>query len=57
MIKNAVNFTKESHNIDIDINDLPLDDKETYKLLMKGETDGVFQLESSGMKDLLVNFY
>ncbi len=56
VIKNAVNFTKESHNIDIDINDLPLDDKETYKLLMKGETDGVFQLESSGMKDLLVNF-
>ena len=40
----------------IDINDLPLDDPDTYKLLMKGETDGVFQLESSGMKDLLVNF-
>ena len=56
VIKNAVNFIKESHNIDIDINDLPLDDEETYKLLMKGETDGVFQLESSGMKDLLVNF-
>jgi len=56
VIKNAVNFIKESHNIDIDINDLPLDDAETYKLLIKGETDGVFQLESSGMKDLLVNF-
>jgi DNA polymerase-3 subunit alpha len=56
VIRNAVNFIKESHNIDIDINDLPLDDQETYKLLMKGETDGVFQLESSGMKDLLVNF-
>ncbi|OPY82413.1 MAG: DNA polymerase III subunit alpha [Smithella sp. PtaU1.Bin162] len=56
VIRNAVNFVKESHNIDIDINDLPLDDAETYKLLMKGETDGVFQLESSGMKDLLVNF-
>ena len=34
---------------------LPLDDQKTYELLMKGETDGVFQLESSGMKDLLVN--
>ena len=56
VIRNALNFIKESHNIDIDINDLPLDDQETYKLLMKGETDGVFQLESSGMKDLLVNF-
>ena len=56
VIKNALNFIKESHNIDIDINNLPLDDPETYQLLMKGETDGVFQLESSGMKDLLVNF-
>ena len=56
VIKNALNFIKESHNISIDINDLPLDDQNTYKLLMNGETDGVFQLESSGMKDLLVNF-
>jgi DNA polymerase-3 subunit alpha len=56
VIKNALNFIKESHHIDLDINDLPLDDPQTYQLLMKGETDGVFQLESSGMKDLLVNF-
>lgn len=56
VIRNAINFIKESHNIDININDLPLDDRKTYELLMKGETDGVFQLESSGMKDLLVNF-
>ncbi|PKN10414.1 MAG: DNA polymerase III subunit alpha, partial [Deltaproteobacteria bacterium HGW-Deltaproteobacteria-5] len=52
----AVGLTKESHHIDLDINDLPLDDPQTYQLLMKGETDGVFQLESSGMKDLLINF-
>ncbi len=56
VIRNAINFINESHNIDLNINDLPLDDRETYELLMKGETDGVFQLESSGMKDLLVNF-
>jgi DNA polymerase-3 subunit alpha len=56
VIRNAVNFIRESHDIDININDLPLDDRQTYELLMKGETDGVFQLESSGMKDLLVNF-
>ena len=54
VIKNALNFIKESKGIEIDISNLPLDDKETYKLLMKGETDGVFQLESSGMKDLVV---
>ncbi|UCF29883.1 MAG: DNA polymerase III subunit alpha [bacterium] len=33
---------------------LPLDDRTTYELLSRGDTDGVFQLESSGMKDLLV---
>ncbi len=56
VIRNAINFIKESNNVDININDLPLDDRQTYELLIKGETDGVFQLESSGMKDLLVNF-
>lgn len=56
VIKNALEFIRESKGIDVDINNLPLDDPETYKLLMRGETDGVFQLESSGMKDLLVNF-
>jgi len=55
VIRNAINFIKESKGIDIDINDLPLDDVETYQLLMKGDTDGVFQLESSGMKDIMVN--
>jgi len=55
VIKNALGFIKESNGIEIDIDNLPLDDKETYKLLIKGETDGVFQLESSGMKDIMVN--
>lgn len=56
VIKNAVDFIKASHNVDLDVNNLPLDDEETYRLLSRGETDGVFQLESAGMKDLLVNF-
>ena len=37
-----------------DINEIPLDDKETYALLSSGETEGVFQLESSGMKELIL---
>ncbi len=37
-----------------DISTIPLDDKETYKLLSSGAAVGVFQLESSGMQDLLV---
>lgn len=43
-----------AENIDIDINTIPLDDPETYKLLSSGNTAGVFQLESRGMRDLLV---
>src|SRR5574344_819696 len=35
------------------INDIPLDDKPTYDMLIKGNTDGVFQLESSGMRNLV----
>ena len=37
----------------IDINNIPLEDKKTFKLLQKGETTGVFQLESRGMKEYL----
>ncbi|MDX2027786.1 MAG: DNA polymerase III subunit alpha [Alphaproteobacteria bacterium] len=39
--------------IDIDLAQLPLDDEKTYALLSKGDTTGVFQLESSGMRDVL----
>ncbi|HDQ04967.1 MAG TPA: DNA polymerase III subunit alpha [Deltaproteobacteria bacterium] len=55
VIRNAVELIKESNNIHLDINDLPLDDKQTYELLIKGETNGVFQLESDGMKEIMVN--
>ncbi|MEN6432100.1 MAG: DNA polymerase III subunit alpha [Smithella sp.] len=55
VIKNTLNFIKESKSVEIDIDNLPLDDKKTYELLMKGETDGIFQLESSGMRDLAIN--
>ena len=37
----------------IDISALPLDDEKTYKMLSRAETTGVFQLESSGMRDVL----
>jgi DNA polymerase-3 subunit alpha len=55
VIKNALQFIKEGRGHVFDIDKLPLDDQHTYQLLMKGNTDGVFQLESSGMKDILVN--
>ena len=53
IIHNAIKMIKKRHNIDLDINNIPLDDKETYDLLVSGDTDGVFQLESSGMKKLV----
>ncbi len=42
-----------ARGIDIDISNLPLDDEKTYAMLSKGDATGVFQLESSGMRDTL----
>ncbi len=49
----AIKLIKELHGIQIDTSKIPLDDPDTYKLLSSGDTTGVFQLESPGMKDLL----
>ena len=46
-------LVKKLRGEDIDINNISLDDKPTYEMLMQGDTDGVFQLESSGMKALV----
>ena len=46
---------KTIKDIDIDISKIPLDDKATYELLGTGNTIGIFQLESSGMQDVLRN--
>lgn len=48
----AVAAIKESRGIDIDWVRLPLNDKKTYDLLNQGKTNGIFQLESSGMQQL-----
>ena len=52
-IKNALRIVKKVYQKDIDIAQIPLDDKKTYNLLQRGETTGVFQLESAGMKRYL----
>jgi DNA polymerase III subunit alpha len=49
-IKNTLRIVKKVQGVDIDIGKIPLDDKKTFSLLQKGETTGVFQLESAGMK-------
>ncbi len=53
IIMQTLEMVKERHGIDVDINNIPLDDELTYKMLMTGDTDGVFQLESAGMKKLV----
>ncbi len=53
VIQDAVKNIKRSKGIDIDIDHLDIDDKEVYDLLCTGQTDGVFQLESSGMKSFM----
>ena len=53
IIKNALRIIKRVYGTDIDINELPLNDEKTYKLFQKGDTTGVFQLESAGMKRYL----
>lgn len=49
----AVRLIKQSTGREIDLNKLPLDDEKTYTMLAQGDTSGVFQLESSGMRSVL----
>lgn len=53
IIKNTLRIIKRVYGTDIDLNSLPLDDRLTYELLARGDTTGVFQFESSGMKRYL----
>lgn len=53
IMRDALRWIKKRHGIDLELNKIPLDDKPTFELLQKGDTDGVFQLESAGMKKLV----
>jgi DNA polymerase-3 subunit alpha len=53
IIKDAVDNVKKSKGIDLDIDHLPLEDKKTFDLFSNGETTGIFQFESTGMKRYL----
>jgi len=50
ILQQALSFIRDTENIRIDLAKLPLDDGKTYKLLASGDTTGIFQLESSGMR-------
>jgi DNA polymerase III subunit alpha len=53
IINNALRIIKKVFKTDIDLAKIPLDDEETFKLFQRGDTTGVFQLESAGMKRYL----
>ncbi len=54
MISDTLDFIKQTHDgQDVDVMDLDMDDRPSYELLSRGQTLGVFQLESSGMRELL----
>ncbi len=53
VIEDAVKFIERSRGEKIDVEQLPLDDETTYEMLRRGDSVGVFQLESEGMRDAL----
>lgn len=53
IINNALRIIKKLYGDKIDLSSLPLDDEKAYQLLQRGDTTGVFQLESAGMKRYL----
>jgi len=55
ILENAVRLVKNDQNITIDIEKIPFDDKKTFSMLAKGETEGLFQLNGSGMTKYLMD--
>jgi len=53
VLAKAVHAIREHHSVEIDLDSLPVDDAETWALLQRADTDGVFQVESPGMKRVL----
>ena len=53
IISTAQKIVKKTYGIDLDLSKLGLDDKKAYELLARGDSTGVFQLESAGMKRYL----
>jgi DNA polymerase-3 subunit alpha len=53
VLKEAVDRVRQTKGLRIDLENLPLDDRPTFALLSRGDTIGVFQLESTGMRDLI----
>ena len=53
VMNNAIKAIKNNHNVDINIDTISLDDLKVYELFSKGDTTGIFQFESNGMREYL----
>ena len=53
LIRDALSEIKRTEGFELDIDNIPLDDPKTYQLFVDGQTYGIFQFESSGMRELL----
>ena len=53
VLSDAVKLIKQNRGTDIDLDNLPLDDEASYKIFARGDTTGIFQFESHGMRDIL----
>ena len=53
VIRDAVENIKHTHGIAVDMDSIDMEDPETYAMISRGDTDGVFQLESGGMKEFM----
>ena len=56
ILDDAVRMIKQNRGIDLDLTTLPLDDAPTYALFARGDTTGIFQFESHGMRDILKRY-
>ncbi len=52
ILEKAIDFVRQTESEEVDISEIPLDDEEAYAMISRGETTGVFQLESEGMRRL-----
>lgn len=53
ILKTAIKYVDQNHGVKVDLDEIPLDDETTFKLFQRGDTIGIFQFESDGMRKYL----
>jgi DNA polymerase-3 subunit alpha len=55
-INDTINAIKRNHNIEVEINNIPIDDTKTFNLFKSNDTEGIFQFDSNGIREYLKEF-